>query len=458
MLVVGLSHRSAPIEVRERIAIQPATVGETLERLMSLPSITEAVVLSTCNRVEIYAAPHPEHGAKEAASQIVRMLSELGGREVVPHLGSANGSDAVRHLFRVASSLDSLVVGEPQILGQLKDAIRFASEAKTIGPHLNDAMRSALQVAKRVRTDTAIGEGQVSVPSVAVDLARQIFEELDGHTAVLVGAGEMAESAAKLLARAGAKIVVVNRSAERAEDLATAVGGRPAPWSDLDQMLVTADIVVASTASREPVITKKQIKGIRRERRGRSLFLIDIAVPRDIEPTVNDLDNVYLYDIDDLSHVVAQTLEGRKQEAERAEQLVAKETQAFEQRQSQLAMKPIIVALRQRTQATLTGELSRSFKGRLKHLTEDDRRALEKMVDAAVNKLLHAPSKQLKQLATSPRSAEMAHLLCQLFELELSAAADGSAEEPGTALQRALEDDDHGTDDDQPSGPRIAIR
>jgi glutamyl-tRNA reductase len=456
MLVVGLSHQTAPIEIRERLAIPPKEVTTTLQRITALPTVIEAVVLSTCNRVEIYAAPHPDAPARDVSHELSAMLGEIGGREVLPHLGSRLGLEAVRHLFRVASSLDSLVIGEPQILGQLKNAIRHATEARSLGPELNLAMRSALSVAKRVRTETAIGEGQVSVPSIAVDLARHIFEDVAGKTALLVGAGEMAESAAKLLARAGARIHVVNRSLDRAERLAEAVGGSPEPWDRLTDMLISADIVVSSTASPIPVITKKMVKSLRRKRRGRSLFLIDIAVPRDVEPTVNDVENVYLYDIDDLSHVVARTLAERKTEAERAESLVAIETRAFEERRSQQAMKPLIVALRERTRAAIDGELERSCRGRLKHLSESDRAALDKMAEAAVNKILHAPTKRLKQLAASPRSQEIAQLLVELFALDQEAPPN-SLRPPVVATREA----DDEVADEAPgdrSGPRVAVR
>ena len=462
MIVVGLSHRSAPIAIRERIAIAPRKVGEALAQVLGINAVTETVILSTCNRVEVYAAPDRGSDHRLVARQIVELLGEMGGREIVPHLGTKLGTDAVRHLFRVASSLDSLVVGEPQILGQLKDAIRSATDAQSLGPELNVAMRSALQVAKRVRTETAIGEGQVSVPSVAVDLARRIFEDLAGKTALLVGAGEMAESAAKLLARAGARLLVVNRSPERADSLARSVGGRPAPLEQLEAMLVDADIVVASTASPVPVITKKMVKGIRRKRRGRNLFFIDIAVPRDVEPAVDDLDFVYLYDIDDLSKVVSQTLEGRQSEAERAEALVLEETRAFEDRRSQQAMKPLIVALRERTRAALAAELDKSLKGRLKHLSDDDRKALDRMADAAVNKILHAPTKRLKALAASPRSDEIADLFCQLFELDAEVPVSGRrGEEPASADEAGAGSDDAVDDEDavgEHSGPRIAVR
>lgn len=423
MIVVGLSHRTAPIEVRERLAIAPQAMGATLARLRDAEHVGEVVLLSTCNRVEIYAAPRNGEGDEPVEASILRELTSIGGRVVTPHLVSQRGGEAVRHVFRVASSLDSLVVGEPQILGQLKEAIRIAEEAGSVGPTLQSVMRAALQTAKRVRTETQIGAGQVSIPSVAVELASQIFEDLEGQTTLMVGAGEMAEAAAKLLARAGAKILVTNRSPERAEVLAATVGGRPVAWERLEESLVAADIVVCSTASPTYVITYKLLKSLRRKRRGRSLFAIDIAVPRDVEPKVNRLDNVYLYDIDDLSHVVAQSLEVRRAEAELAEAIVLQETQGFAQRRSQQAVKPVIVALRERTRQTLLTELDRSFKGRLKHLTHDDKKALGVMIDAAVNKLLHAPTQHLKKLAEDDLASDAAVLVEQLFALDTTPAA-----------------------------------
>jgi glutamyl-tRNA reductase len=349
---------------------------------------------------------------------ITRQLAAHGGPEVVPHLRSFTGLEAVRHLFRVASSLDSLVVGEPQILGQLKEAIRAAAEAKTIGPTLGSAVRSAVQLAKRVRTDTAIGSGQVSVPSVAVDLARQIFEQLAGHVALLVGAGEMAETAARLLAKGGASVWVVNRSEQRAESLAASVGGTPHAWSALEACLVDADIVVSSTSSTTHVITRDLLKRIRRQRRGRSLFLIDIAVPRDVDPAVNELDNVYLYDIDDLSRVVAGSLEDRKAEAERAEDMVEHEARRFEERRSHESVKPVIVALRARAREVLAAEIDKTCRGRLKHLGDAERQALDAMLEAAVNKLMHEPTRRLRELAGAAQADEAAQLVCQLFGLD----------------------------------------
>ena len=305
IVCVGLSHKTAPIGIREKLAIGQGSLPEVLSSLQQATPLREVAVLSTCNRVEIYGAlrlPSASgrqadavdlrRSADDACRAVLGYLASHGGDVVREHLHARMGRDALLHLFRVASSLDSLVVGEPQILGQLKDAVDAARTRGTLGPLLGRAMHRALSVGKRVRTDTAIGEGQVSVSSVAIDLAVQIFGDLAGRKVLLVGAGDMAEAASKALAKRGAKLIVINRSRERAERLAVEVDGEPRDWGTLNWSLIEADIVVSSTSSPEPVITYEAVKTARKARRGRSLFLIDIAVPRDVEPSVNKLDDV----------------------------------------------------------------------------------------------------------------------------------------------------------------------
>ncbi|WP_434046263.1 MULTISPECIES: glutamyl-tRNA reductase [Sorangium] len=439
MIFVGLSHKTAPIEVRERLAIGRSQLPEVLARLTAHPAIAEALVLSTCNRVEVYASPRqpasglPRAGGapmsppslddelsldNEALRAAVSVLVGVGGDAVRGHLAGRVGSDAVVHLFRVAASLDSMVVGEPQILGQMKEAIEIARGAKTLGARLGRAAHRAIKVGKRVRTETAIGAGQVSVSSVAIDLARQIFTDLAGHTALLIGAGEMAEAASKLLVRAGARLVVVNRSPERAAALAREVGGEPRPWAELERAVVDADIVVSSTSSPSYVVTLDLVRRARKARKGRSLFLIDIAVPRDIDPAVNKLDNVYLYDVDDLSQIVAQSVEGRAAEAARAEAIVVDEAQAFEAWTLERALTPTIVGLRSRTRSILAAEVERSLSGKLRHLGPAERQALALMIDAATNKLLHVPTTRLRAMAGDPRVAEHVDSLRELFDID----------------------------------------
>lgn len=423
IVVVGLSHQNAPIEIRERLSIDREASAGLLATLRALPSVREVACLSTCNRTEIFAVAAGNEddkldaAARELTDALARIGASGGAGNLARYLTVRKGSDAVRHLFRVASALDSLVIGEPQILGQVKDAFEAARGAETLGPLLERAMSRALHVAKRVRTETAIGEGQVSISSVAIDLAKQIFGELSDRTVVLLGAGEMAEAAAKLLVRAGARLVVVNRSPERAEALAKAMGGVTRAWSDLPACLVEADVVVSSTSARGFVVTSAMAKQAIRARRGRSLFFIDIAVPRDIEPSVHDLENVYLYDIDDLSHIVAESMQSRRSEAERAESIVTHEAQTFELWATRLNVTPTIVALRAKVRSVLATEMERSLSGRLKHLDEAEREAMRMMMEAAVNKLLHGPVTRIKELVSDPRGEELVQAMHLLFDL-----------------------------------------
>ncbi len=441
IVVVGLSHKTAPIEVRERLAIGRDALPDLLARLTADDAIGEAVVLSTCNRVEVYASVKKidrprgarpgevvsaldDANTEDTARAVARVMASIGGSDVAPHLVRTAGRDAVEHLFRVAASLDSLVVGEPQILGQLKDAIEIARETRSLGANLGKAMHGAVRTGKRVRSETQIGAGQVSVASVAVDLARQIFGDLASHRAMMVGAGEMAEQAAKLIARAGVQLVVVNRSLDRGAALAADVGGEARPWTDLEKTLVEADIVISSTSSPGYVLPLDLVKRVRKQRKGRSLFLIDIAVPRDIDPAVNDLDGVFLYDVDDLSQIVAESLEGRAAEAARAEAIVRDELRTFEAWTRERALTPTIASLRARTLATLHAEVDRSLSGKLRHLGPAEREALAIMVEAATNKLLHAPVTRLRSLAADERAGDYLEALHDLFELD---AGEGDA-------------------------------
>jgi len=438
VIVVGFSHHTAPIEVRERLAVPSDELPLLLDRIRGIDVVEETMVLSTCNRVEVYcAAQTAERGPAEAARRIAAVLSEVGGHQVAPYLSTHSGREGLRHMFRVAASLDSLVVGEPQVLGQFKEAMRIAESAGTLGPRLGAAARRALHVAKQVRSQTAIGAGKTSVPTVAVSLAQQIFDQLAGREALLVGAGETAETAARKLAHAGARLRVINRHAKRAERLATVVGGKPAPWSDMEAALVRADIVITSTASPHHVITKQLLGSVRRARRGRSLFLIDIAVPRDVEPSVHDLDNVYLYDIDDLSRVVAQSRGTRAAEARQAEAMVQAEVVRFEARRSRQAVTPAIVALRGQWREQMQAELDRSLKSKLKHLSAADRKALGRLLEAMANKLLHAPTTRLKSLAAGPHAELYARTLCHLFDLEERVEATRQDEEPAISIAPA---------------------
>jgi glutamyl-tRNA reductase len=463
IVVVGLSHHTAPIAVRESIALPTDAVPSLLRELCSSPAVGEALIVSTCNRVELVAAGRaPDADLSRVVEACVAALCQRAPK-IREHLYRHAGGAAVRHLFRVAASLDSLVLGEPQILGQLKQAYDTAREERSLGPILNRTVPRAIRVAKRVRTETSIGSGQVSVPSVGVDLARQIFGEFTGRFVLLVGSGEMAETAAKQLRGAGARVVVVGRNLERAREVATSVDGEGRPWSELPQSLVEADVVITSTSAKGFVIDYDTVAQARKKRRGQNQFLIDLAVPRDIDPRVEKLDGVYLYNVDDLTAQVRESLSARSREAERAEAIVVSEALGYDRWADAEQATPTIVALRSRIRASLEVELNRSLKGRLKHLSAEERIALSKMVEASVNRVLHGPTLKLRQAAAA-RGADLLTLeqltsaLGELFELfqgeSLAEDADvPSEDEPLTSAPDA-NDSDPASGDAQLAGKR----
>jgi glutamyl-tRNA reductase len=433
IVVVGLSFRTAPVEVRERFAAE--AIEPVLARLASREELDEVMFLSTCNRVEVLARPKSstEAGRARALKAVRDELADRG--KVAEHelsgvLYEKEGEDAVRHVFRVTSSLDSMVLGEPQILGQVKSAYDVAVAAGSLRSFLGRCVHRAFSVAKRVRSETAIGAGTVSISSVAVDLSRRVFGDLDDRTVLLVGAGEMAEAAARSLGKGAKEIRVVNRSLERASALAQRFNGAAAPMSALEAELVLADVVVTSTASPSFVVTRDLVKRVMRARRGRALLFVDIAVPRNVEPSVHGIDNVYVFDIDDLEQQVALGMEARKSELSAAEAIVEQEVAQFLVWARGLDVQPAIVALRAKTKGVLVAEVERTLASRLKHLSEGDRAALMQMVESATNKLLHAPTTHLRRAAGDGDAQTVAALLRELFEL------------PVLHEEGALEDDD----------------
>jgi glutamyl-tRNA reductase len=415
LLLVGLSHHTAPLAVREKLAFSNDEVVAALRAMMEKARLHEAMLVSTCNRVELYATT-------DAPDDAVRALRDhLGGiageADLGPHLYEHTGTAAARHAFRVAASLDSLVVGEPQILGQVKDAFSAASDAGLVGPLLGRCMNRAFAVAKRVRTETGIAAGAVSVSTIACDLAKSIFGDLTGRRVVLVGAGEMGEGAAKALAQQGTLLTVVNRNQERARAVASAVGGEPREFDALAHELTTADVVITSTASPRYVITRELMQGVVKARRHRPLFLIDIAVPRDVDPRIENMDNVFLFDVDDLEQVAQQNIAARRREAEQAERIVESEVAAFADWQRGLELTPTLVALRERVRTVVKDELARTVP-RLKSLSESEQKTLDAMGEAIVNKLLHRPLSQLKQARDSADGPDLIASVRKLFELD----------------------------------------
>lgn len=441
IVVVGLSHQSAPIAVRERLAVTREQLPELLHRVLASDCVAEAMLISTCNRVELLAVAADSSGeclgrAGRAVESVLLARSPDARRFLYRHEAAA----AVRHLFRVAASLDSLVVGEPQILGQVKDAYELGRRFGTVGPILHRLLSRALRAAKRARSQTAVGAGQVSVPSVALDLAESIFGDLAGRRAMLIGSGEMAETIAKLCCGAGAELVVVGRNADRVVEVASRFDAEGRGWEALDASLIEADLVISSTSAPHYVVDAKRIDGVRRQRRGRSLFFIDVAVPRDIDPHLNEFDGVFVYNVDDLSHVVAESMSGRRREADRAEAIVSEEAQGYERWLGAEQVTPTIRRLRQHFSEIAGCELERSLRAKLKHLGTEDRVALQRMLDAAIKKVLHAPSVRLRQatfeVSEEGQSADaLVQALHQLFafdEAPLSLATEASSPPDGS--------------------------
>jgi glutamyl-tRNA reductase len=429
IVVVGLSHRTAPVDVRERFAATAEATPAILARLGARKELAEAMFLGTCNRVEVIAMAHGDAGVDAALAAIREEIAVQGGAPsadaLVPYLYDKRGDEAVRHVFRVAASLDSMVLGEPQILGQVKAAYDTAIASGVLRGSLGRCVSRAFSVAKRVRTETALGAGTVSISSVAVDLARRIFGELNDHVILLLGAGEMAEAAARSLGKDARAVRICNRSFDRAALLAAEMKASAVPWAGLEAELVEADVVVASTASPRPIVAPEMIKRVMKARRGRTLFFVDIAVPRNVDPAVHRIDNVYVYDVDDLEHEVARGMKARHAEVEAAEKIVGDELAQFLVWTRGLEVQPTVVALRAKTRAVLFSELERSLAGRLKHLTEGDRAALTQMLESCVNKLLHSPTTRLKARAAEADDAgELASAVRHLFDLqEVGAAA-----------------------------------
>ncbi len=433
--VVGLSHKSATIEVRERFALPAERVPELLLELVGRPEVGEALLVSTCNRVELVAAPRAGSSLDAVAEASREALLALSPSAPPSALYRLTGGAAVRHLFGVAASLDSLVLGEPQILGQVKEAYEVARNAGTVGAVLHRALSRALHAAKRVRSRTALGSGLVSVPSVAVDFARQIFGDLAGRTVLLVGSGEMAETVARSLQSSGARLLVVGRTKEKVEALAASFRGEPRAWAELASALAEADVVIASTSAPGFVIDLGHVTAARRKRRGQSQFFIDLAVPRDVSPEIEGLDGIFLYNVDDLSRVVEKSLLTRSREALLAQSLIDEEAKSFDRWADAEQATPLVVALRERIREALHIELDRSLRGRLRHLGQPERDALETMLEASVNRLLHQPTTRLRQAASlaeleTPSFSELGAAIEHVFALGEEAEGDVTISDP----------------------------
>ncbi len=417
ILVVGLNHSTAPVSIRERITF-PGNESGDVARLMTLvEGVEEAIILSTCNRGEVIAMTGEPEGTAENIASTIAHLHNLEPDAIREFLYFKNGPDAVRHVFRVASSLDSMVLGEPQILGQVKEGYRRAARAGATGPILNRLLHRAFFTAKRVRSETGVGKAAVSVAYAAVKLAKKILGDLRDKRILLIGAGEMAElSARHLNTQLEEPIVVVNRSYENACTLARSLCGKAMPMEHMETGLVGADVVITSTGSCEPIITRNYFKKVMRQRRSRPIFIIDIALPRDVEPEVNDIDGVYLYNIDDLQGVVEENLGGRREEAGRAENIVAEEVIKFIEWTRTLDVAPTIVALKEKLEKIREGELSR-LNGKLSSLGPEEREAVEIITRSIINKIAHDPIVFLKKVGSLSKTRFYLDTAQRLFKL-----------------------------------------
>ncbi len=443
LIVVGLSHKTAPVEIREKLAVPESRLGEAMDRLCSYPGVKEGVLLSTCNRVEVYSVVDDvEAGYGRIQEFLADTHLALSSEQLTPHLYWHTGDRAITHLFRVAASLDSMIIGESQILGQLKDAFEVALAHKTTGVIMNRVVRKAISVAKRVRTETKISEMAVSVSYAAVELAKKIFSNLNEQTVLLVGAGEMAKLAARHLIAQGVRHVrMTTRAPQQAIDLAAKFGGTPVPFDQFKDDMASADIVLVSTGAAHYLISAEDVHRAVKERMNRPMFLIDISVPRNIDPSVRRVDNAFLFDIDDLQLRVEQNRTERVQEAAKAERMVVEEVASIREWMSSLEVTPTIVALRSRVDEIKRAEVDKVL-GRLPHLSPQDREVVEGMASSIVNKLIHRTMVTLKTEVNSSSGPAFVEAARRFFHLDQISSPDRQVEGDAAQSRCLMHDSD----------------
>jgi glutamyl-tRNA reductase len=430
LLLIGASHRTAPVELRERLDFSSHGLDVAVRGLAARGSARETVVVSTCNRAEVYVACDDLHASADDVLRFISEFHQLPSDQIRPHVYAHTDQDVVRHLFRVSSGLDSMVVGEPQILGQIKEAHRIATGARTAGPLLNKLFHWAFGVGKRVRSETALAEGAVSVSFAAVSLARKIFGNLAGRRVLVIGAGDMGKlTAVHLQAQGVASVVITSRTLSHAQELAEDVGGTVIAWDAMPRALDEADIAVTSTGSPTPILSKAQVKAAMPASRTRPLFIIDIAVPRDVDPRAADIEQVFLYNIDDLQAIVRENMQKRGDEVVRAEQIVEEEVGRFASWHRAREAVPTIVALRERFEAIRKSELER-LDAKLAPLPPDVRQRVDEVTHLIVEKLLLQPTEQLKATDDVQAMSQYADALTRLFGLDAPASIRGEAPAP----------------------------
>lgn len=418
IVMIGLNYKTAPVEIREQLTFNESDLGEAIKTLKRQKSILENIILSTCNRTEIYAVVDQLHTGRYYIKEFLSEWFGVQQDEFAPYLNYYEEENAVEHLFKVSCGLDSMVLGETQILGQVRTAFLRAQENATTGTVFNHLFKQALTVAKRAHSETEIGANAVSVSYAAVELAKKIFGSLENKHVAILGAGKMGELAAQNLHGSGVKQVTVhNRTYEKAVDLASRFNGQAKSMEELADSLVAADILISSTGAKELVITKETMSQVEKRRKGKPLFMVDIAVPRDLDPQIAQLENIFLYDIDDLEGIVQANLQERKKAAEKIMLLVEKEIVEFKQWLSMLGVIPVISALREKALA-IQADTMESIERKIPHLSEHDRKVLNKHTKSIINQLLKDPILQAKEMA-SRRDAEQAlELFKQIFNIE----------------------------------------
>ncbi len=434
LFLLGLSHRTAPVELRELVDFSARGLDAALTALAARGASSEAAIVSTCNRSELYVVCDKVDAAREDLVDFVCGYHGLAPERVRPHLFEMVDAAAAGHLFRVAAGLDSLVIGEPQILGQVKDAYNAASGRQTVGPLLNKAFHWSFQVGKRVRTETALAEGAVSVSFAAVSLARKIFGDLAGLNVLVVGAGEMGKLTALHLKAQGIRsLVITSRTASHAKALAEEMQAGAVAWEQMPRALAESDIVISATGASLPILSRAEVETVMRARRSRSLFLIDIAVPRDIDPAAGEIEEVFLYNIDDLQAIVQENLSRRSAEVGRADEIVTEEVEKFAAWLRARSAIPTVVALRQRFEAIRQAELDR-LAPKLASLPPEARARVDEITHLIIEKLLLAPTEQLKSLPDADMMDAYSDALTRLFSL---APGDGDGSRPGAAAPQA---------------------
>jgi glutamyl-tRNA reductase len=417
LIIVGLNHKTAPIEMREKLFFPPDKIGEALKRLLASYDVNEGVIISTCNRVEVIGVAYE---IEKGTWEIKRFLSEYHGiplEELDEYLYVHTAEDAVQHAFRVASSLDSMVMGEPQILGQVKDAYSRAVHNDTAGVIMNKLFHKTFSVAKRIRTETKIGSSAVSISFAAVELAKKIFGDLTGKSSMLIGAGEMAELAARHLLSSGVReIILTNRTYEKAVDMARDFNGTAIMFREFPHYLKNVDIVIASTAAPKFIIRPDEVHDLMKERKQRPMFFIDISVPRNIDPLVNNIGNAYVYDIDDLQGVVQANLKERTKEARKAEAIIEEEIGTFYRWIKSLDVVPTIIALKNCFEGIRKAELEKAA-SQLENFSDKDQQTLDAMTRAIVNKILHNPITHLKRESDKIEGDLFIDAVRRLFDL-----------------------------------------